>query len=116
MAEPVQVRGALLAGGAAAILASTCCLGPLVLVTLGLSGAWIANLTALEPYRPVFIAAAVAALCVAWRRLWRPAAACRPGVACAAPRINAAYKALFGIVCALTLVALAFPHVVPWLY
>jgi hypothetical protein len=48
--------GALLAGGLAAILASTCCLGPLVLVALGLSGAWIGNLTLLEPYRPFFIA------------------------------------------------------------
>lgn len=32
-------RGALAAGGLAAILASTCCLGPLVLVALGVSGA-----------------------------------------------------------------------------
>ena len=54
-------RGALLAGGLAAILASTCCLGPLVLLLLGFSGAWIGNLTALEPYRPMFVAAAVVA-------------------------------------------------------
>jgi len=47
--------GALFVGGLAAILASTCCLGPLVLVALGLSGAWIGNLTLLEPYRPLFI-------------------------------------------------------------
>jgi MerT mercuric transport protein len=33
--------GALFVGGLAAILASTCCLGPLVLVAVGLSGAWI---------------------------------------------------------------------------
>ena len=55
MAEPSNGRGALAAGGLAAILASTCCLGPLVLITLGFSGAWIGNLTALEPYRPIFI-------------------------------------------------------------
>jgi len=36
--------GVLAAGGIAAILASTCCLGPLVLVLLGFSGAWIGNL------------------------------------------------------------------------
>jgi len=48
-------RGALLTGGLAAILASTCCLGPLVLITLGVSGAWISNLTLLEPYQPLFI-------------------------------------------------------------
>jgi MerT mercuric transport protein len=54
--------GALVIGGLAAILASTCCLGPLVLVALGLRGAWIGNLTLLEPYRPVFIAGALVAL------------------------------------------------------
>ena len=116
MAEPVQGRGALFAGGVAAILASTCCLGPLVLITLGFSGAWIANLTALEPYRPVFIAAALVALYFAWRRIWRPAAACRPGVVCAVPQVNSAYKALFWVVAALVLIALAFPYIAPWFY
>jgi len=29
---------------------------------LGISGAWISDLTVLEPYRPIFIAAALAAL------------------------------------------------------
>ncbi|EBC2754274.1 mercuric transport protein, partial [Escherichia coli] len=47
MSEPQNGRGALFAGGLAAILASTCCLGPLVLVALGFSGAWIGNLTVL---------------------------------------------------------------------
>jgi mercuric ion transport protein len=55
---PAAGRGALYVGGLAAILASTCCLGPLVLLMLGVSGAWIGNLTALEPYRPLFIVAA----------------------------------------------------------
>jgi mercuric ion transport protein len=55
-------RGALLTGGLAAILASTCCLGPLVLITLGVSGAWISNLTLLQPYQPYFIGAALVAL------------------------------------------------------
>ena len=57
--EPKSGRSALAAGGVAAILASTCCLGPLVLVALGFSGAWIGNLTALEPYRPIFHLAAL---------------------------------------------------------
>jgi hypothetical protein len=58
--EPQNGRGALFAGGLAAILASACCLGPLVLIALGFSGAWIGNLTVLEPYRPIFGAALVA--------------------------------------------------------
>ena len=62
MSEPKSGRGALAAGGLAAILASACCLGPLILVLLGFSGAWIANLAVLEPYRPIFIGAALMAL------------------------------------------------------
>ncbi|MBL8370713.1 MAG: mercuric ion transporter MerT [Burkholderiaceae bacterium] len=109
-------RGALLTGGLAAILASTCCLGPLVLITLGISGAWISNLTLLEPYRPVFISAAVVALFFAYRRIWRPVAACAPGQVCALPPINRSYKALFWIVVALVIIALGFPLIAPWFY
>lgn len=114
--NPRTARGALLASGAAALLASTCCLGPLVLITLGFSGAWIGNLTALEPYRPIFSALALAALLLAWRRIWRPVSACTPGAVCAAPEINRAYRLLFGVVAILVLLALAFPYLAPLFY
>jgi mercuric ion transport protein len=116
MAQQQKGRGALAAGGLAAILASTCCLGPLVLVALGVSGAWIGNLTLLEPYRPVFIGAALVALFFAGRRIFRPAAACRPGEVCAIPQVRAAYKLIFWIVVALVLIALGFPYVLPLFY
>ena len=109
-------RGALLTGGLAAILASTCCLGPLVLITLGVSGAWISNLTLLEPYQPVFIGAALVALLFAYRRIWRPVAACEPGQVCALPQANRSYEALFWIVVALVIAALGFPLIAPWFY
>lgn len=103
---------ALFVGGLAAILASTCCLGPLVLVALGLSGAWIGNLTRLEPYRPFFIAGAVIALFFAGRRIFRPAQTCNPGEVCAIPRTRRIYKVLFVTVSVLVLIALVFPYVV----
>ncbi len=79
MPAPKKDHGALAAGGLAAILASTCCLGPLVLVARGFSGAWIGDLTVLEPYRPIFIGAALIALAFAWRRIFRPAHALQIG-------------------------------------
>lgn len=106
----------LLAGGLAALLASTCCLGPLVLLALGVSGAWIGNLTALEPYRPAFIGVALVALFLAWRRIWRRGAACVPGQVCAVPRVRLGYKLLFGVIAVLVLVALAFPYLAPLFY
>lgn len=108
--------GALLVGGLAAILASTCCLGPLILVALGLSGAWIANLTLLERYRPYFIAGALVALFFAGRRIFRPARSCQPGEVCAVPRTRRIYKLVFGIVSVLVLVALVYPYVAKLFY
>jgi mercuric ion transport protein len=110
-------NGAVLAaGGIAAILASACCLGPLVLVSLGLGGAWIGNLTALEPFRPVFVGAALVALFFAYRRIFRPGAKCKPGEICARPQTKRAYKAMFGVVAILLTVALAFPYIAPRFY
>lgn len=116
MSETQSSRGALVAGGVAAILASTCCLGPLVLIALGFSGAWIGNLTALEPFRPLFIAAALLALFFAYRRIYRPANDCKPGEVCAIAQVRAGYKIVFWAVAALVVVALVFPYLAPLLY
>ena len=106
----------LLAGGFAAVLASACCLGPLVLITLGFSGAWISKLTVLEPYQPIFIGAAAVALFFAGRRIWLPAAQCAPNEICALPRVRLAYQLLFVGVCVLLLMALVFPLFAPLFY
>lgn len=52
MSESQHRNHFLLIGGLSAVFASLCCLGPLLLLLLGFSGAWLANLTAFEPYRP----------------------------------------------------------------
>lgn len=116
MSQPQNGRGALFAGGLAAILASTCCLGPLVLVALGFSGAWIGNLTVFEPYRPIFIGAALVAMFFAYRRIFRPAQDCKPGEVCAIPQVRSTYKIMFSAVVVLVLVALGFPYVLPLFY
>lgn len=108
--------GVLAAGGIAALLASTCCLGPLVLLALGFSGAWIGNLTKLEPYRPYFIGAALLTLLFAARQIFRPAAACKPGEVCALPQARRGYKTLFGVTIALVAVALLFPYIATLFY
>lgn len=113
---PETGRGALLAGGIAALLASTCCLGPLVLISVGISGAWIGNLTLLEPWRPVFIGVALVAMLFAYRRIFRATDACTPGEVCARPRVSAAYQILFWVVSGLILVAFAFPWFLPYFY
>lgn len=98
------------------MLASACCIGPLVLLTLGISGAWIGNLRALEAYRPIFIALAIGALYLSHRRIFRSSAGCQPSEICAVPTINRTYKALFWFVCVLLVFALAFPLVARFFY
>jgi len=112
MKQPGEGRIPLAAGGVAAILASACCLGPLLLVMLGVSGAWIGNLTVLEPYRPVFLGIALVAMFFAWRRIYQPTGDCQPGEACAVPRMRTAYRVLFWFVAALVLLAIAFPYLI----
>lgn len=116
MSETKTGHGALFAGGVAAILASTCCLGPLVLLMLGFSGAWIGNLTLLEPYRPIFLGAALVALFLAWRRIYRSETKCKPGEVCALPQTRRAYKIIFWAVALLVLIALIFPYFAPLFY
>ncbi|PKO47114.1 MAG: mercuric transport protein [Betaproteobacteria bacterium HGW-Betaproteobacteria-22] len=104
---------ALFTGGVAVILVSTCCLGPLLLVALGFSGAWIGNLTQLEPYRPFFIGVALLSMFYAWRRIYRPAVECKPGEVCVLPQIRATCSVAFWIVATLVVVVLILIYILP---
>src|SRR5258708_4873725 len=116
MSQTGVEKTTLAAGGLAALLASICCLGPLLLVSVGVSGAWIGNLTRLELFRPIFIDVALVAMFLAYRRIYRPIEECKPGEVCALPETRRTYKALFWIVSALVVAALGFPYVLPLLY
>lgn len=86
---------ALLAGGLAAVGASACCAGPLVVVSLGLGGAWVGSLTALEPLRPVFLALTTLAFGLAFHRLYLRPVACAPGEVCAVPGVRRRQRLMF---------------------
>ena len=63
-------KDSLIAGVLAAIGASVCCVGPLVLLALGIGGSWVGSLTAMEPYRPFFIGMTLLFLGLAFRELY----------------------------------------------
>lgn len=108
--------GSLITGAVGGLLASACCAGPLILVSLGLGGAWLSNLTALEPYRWIFVGVAAAALVFAWRRIFRRAEDCREGDICAAPPVRRGYRFTFWAVAALVMLATLFPYIAPLFY
>ncbi len=119
MKETTAAGVTLFGGVLGAIGASVCCLGPLALVAVGMSGAWISNLSALEAYRPVFIAVAVVFMGFAYRQIFvtaQPPEACQPGSLCAVPATSRIYKTIFWVVAALVVVALAFPYFMPLFY
>ena len=106
-----RVKGSLVASVLAAIGASVCCVGPLVLLSLGIGGAWIAHLTSLEPLRPWFITATLLCLGLAFRRLYLQPQVCEPGAVCAEPVVLKRQRLIFWVV-ALALLSLLS---VPWL-
>lgn len=116
MTTPKTPLGLLAAGGLTALLGSVCCLGPLVLVSIGLGGAWLSELQVFEPLRPYLLGAAVVLLFLAYRRIWRPAAQCAPGQVCALPKTRRRYKTLFALAASLLSAALLSPYLAPLFY
>src|SRR5712691_9188889 len=111
-----QARSRWIAAGGilGAIAASSCCILPLVLFTLGISGAWIGNLTALAPYQPIFLVMTAGFLGFGfWRVYRRPkVVACADG-SCARPVSNRIVKSALWTAPVLVLAALSFPYVAP---
>jgi mercuric ion transport protein len=107
-------RWALLTSVAAAIGASLCCVVPLVLVSLGIGGAWLANLTALEPYWLWFAGLALVALGIATWRLYGPASRCDEGEVCAEPRVLRRRRRLLWIAAVVIVPLLLFPYYIQW--
>jgi mercuric ion transport protein len=113
--EQVENRGKtgfLAAGGViGAIVASSCCVIPLVLTLLGVSGAWMSNLRALSPYQPYFIAMTAVFIGFGFYRVyWKPRQVCDVGAACAQPLPDRLVKSGLWIGTMLVLIALTFPY------
>jgi mercuric ion transport protein len=89
-----------------ALAASSCCILPLALFGLGVSGVWIGNLTQLAPYQPYFMAATIVFLGAGYGLVYRSSKfACADGDTCARPLPNRLVKA--GLILATVLVAAA---------
>lgn len=109
-------KESLIAGALAAIGASVCCVGPLVLLALGIGGTWIGSLTKMEPFRPWFIGLTFLFLALAFRRLYRVPQVCAPAAPCANPRTLKRQRMIFWMVAALLLALLAVPWFAPLFY
>lgn len=96
----------------AALGAASCCVVPFALFFAGISGAWISNLTALEPYQPIFATISLAFIGYgAWRVYRKPKVACADGY-CATPRSDRIAKIGLWTAGIMVVVAVGFPYAV----
>ena len=112
-----RTRKRVFAGGGVlgALAMSSCCIVPLVLFSLGITGAWIGGLTSLYPYKWYFFVPAVGFIAAGFYMVYRKpdASACAAGSACASPISDRVNKIALWSSTALVLAALAFPYAAP---
>lgn len=109
-------NGSLAAGVLAALGASACCAGPLILLLLGVGGGWASHLIALEPYSPYLTALTMLFLGAAFYNLYLRRRVCAPGDACANDRVIRNQRIMFCLVALSVVVLLTFPMYAPLFY
>ncbi len=98
----------------AALLATSCCILPLVLFFLGVTGAWIGNLTALAPYKPVFLGFATLMLGIGFYQVYFRKPTCpQEGATCSTPVSRRLTRIVLWVSAALTVLAAVWDWLVP---
>lgn len=104
-----------LGGILGAIAASSCCIVPLILFSLGVGGAWIGNLTALAPYKPLFLAGTAGLLGYGFYLVYRKPKQVCSDETCARPIPNYIVQLALWIATLIGLAAFAFDYIAPML-
>ena len=109
-------RSLLTFGGVTGAVAMTsCCIMPLALFSLGVTGAWIGNLAALYPYKWAFFLVTAGFLGFGFYKVYRPPklVACEPGSYCGSPLSDRINKIALWSAAILVVAAIAFPYIAP---
>ena len=115
--NPERSSGIVVAGSAiGAVLASSCCILPLVLITLGVGGTRIGTLTSLKDYQPIFVVFTVGFLGVAFWRVYRRPGTTRDDQTCAPPGLRRVVKTILWASAGLVLAALTTDLWAPYFY
>jgi mercuric ion transport protein len=117
MAERGQVgRQRLVAVGGifGALAASSCCIVPLILFSLGIVAPGLAILTALAPYKPLFVAGTAGLLGYGFYLVyWKPRRGCADSAACARPIPSRFVQLALWTATVLVMAAFAFDYAAP---
>lgn len=112
----VGTKSSLAAGVLAALGASACCAGPLILLLFGIGGGWATRLIAFEPYSAYLTALTLLLLGLAFYNVYLRRRACASGEACASDRVIRTQRIMFWLVTLPVLMLLAFPLYAPLFY
>lgn len=117
-AIPLRAQKLFAAGGVlGALLSMSCCILPLVLFGLGVSGAWIGNLTRLALYQPYFLAATALCLGAGYWFVYRARTlACTADGACARPLPHRIVTVALALATTLAIGAVSFDYLAPLFY
>ncbi|MCL4523225.1 MAG: mercuric transporter MerT family protein [Acidobacteria bacterium] len=111
MNEKVGILGAI----GTAIVASICCIGPVVLAGLGIGA--VAAAQAFAPYRPLFLAVTAVLLGLGFYYAYRkPKQAACEGEVCETPRVTRWGRPLLWIATAIVVALVTFPYYYGSLY
>ena len=108
-------KATLIGGLLAGIGASACCVGPFLLLSLGIGGSWIGNLTAMTTYRPYLVGLTLVLLGLAFRQLYLAPRRFAADSTCALPDTLKRQRIIFWIASVFILVMITFPYYGPYL-
>ncbi len=103
-------KGSMFAGIIAAIVGSLCCIGPLILITLGLGGAWIGTLTQFHAIHPYAAIVTTGFLGFAFWRLYIQPPGCQEKGTCHIEKSLKIQRIIFWVVVVVAILLLAFPY------
>ncbi len=107
----LAVGGSLL--GAFAL--TSCCILPLVLISLGVGGVWIAQLTSLYAYKWYTFSFAASFIAYGFWKTYRvETTECPNGTSCAHPVSRRIMKGSLWLATVVTTIAMIFPYIAPY--
>jgi mercuric ion transport protein len=104
------------AGALGALVMTSCCILPLVLVSLGVTGVFIGQLGALYQYKWITFALSAAFLGYGFWKAYRPvpSTACADGT-CAHPVNRTVMRTILWVAATIVTVAIVFPYFAPFI-
>jgi len=114
--KPIENKTGLFIGTGviAGLLASLCCIGPLILTILGVSGA--AVLAKFDVFRPLLMILVIGIFSFAGYTLYKKRKVCEPDSICADPKKYRKMVITYWLGLGIAILGIASPYVIAWFF